>query len=120
MKYKTWFRLVLKAIGVLLIGLALPSLVREVGSMFLYQSMFATNPGTLQLDDITAWLWSLSPPVIQMAIGLYLILGGAWVTNLCVPSNRPYCPECGYDLSQATSRERCTECGITLPKPPAS
>ena len=34
-------------------------------------------------------------------------------------SNRPYCPECGYDLSKATSGN-CPECGVKLPRDDSS
>jgi hypothetical protein len=58
-------------------------------------------------------------PSAQLALGLYLFFGGEWIVNRAIPSNRPYCPECGYDLSRSR-REHCPECGVTLPGTPES
>jgi predicted amidophosphoribosyltransferase len=43
------------------------------------------------------------------ASGLYLFFGGKWIVDLAIPGNRPYCQECGYDLTGA-HRDRCPEC----------
>ncbi len=51
--------------------------------------------------------------LIQFVLGLYLLFSGEALVNLCIPSNRPYCPECGYELSES-SQERCPECGVNL------
>ncbi|GMU20302.1 MAG: hypothetical protein AMXMBFR13_03990 [Phycisphaerae bacterium] len=54
-------------------------------------------------------LLSFSGSVFYVAFGLYLFFGGRWIVDKAVPANRPYCPECGYDLTAAT-RNRCPEC----------
>lgn len=59
-------------------------------------------------------LMSTAGYLAPFAIGLYLFFGGEWVVNLAIASNRPYCPECGYDLSRATGPV-CPECGTLLP-----
>ena len=117
MKYKTWFRLVLKAVGILLLGLALPELLQEVGGYMVYRATAFAPTGPLQ-DVLILVAWTVSPPVLQAAIGLYLLLGGKWVADFCVPSNRPYCPECGYDLSNTKDAGTCSECGTVQPKQP--
>jgi hypothetical protein len=50
-----------------------------------------------------------------MSLGFYLFFGRKWIVNLAIPSNRPYCAECGYDLSQTRSL-RCPECGTPVPR----
>ena len=59
----------------------------------------------------------LVPALVQMLIGLYLFFGAAWLANRAIPGNRPYCHECGYDLSKVT-REICPECGATFRREP--
>ena len=115
MKHKTWFRLVLKALGIYLIatnlnGLAMVGLwIAQVGLANISSSVSSPSP-------IPGEVWlQLLPPAIPIAIGIYLLFGGKWLVNFCIPSNRPYCPDCGYDVSGAT--ERCPECGAALPEP---
>ncbi|MCH7721708.1 MAG: hypothetical protein IH988_12095 [Planctomycetes bacterium] len=118
MKHKTWFRLVIKAIGVLLIGLSLPELATFFG---LFNAMSTAKPfGGTGFAGRSGWMWMVylapySGSIVQLAIGVYLLFGGKWIVNLCIPSNRPYCPECGYDLSKTTSAN-CPECGVKLPR----
>jgi hypothetical protein len=114
-KHKTWFRLVMKAIGVLLIGLSLPMLAQHLGG---FMRMYNTQGGLgTWAAPISIWehlLWLLIGYVLQLAFGLYLLFGGRWLVNLCIPSNRPYCPECGYDLSHNKEAARCPECGVAV------
>ena len=42
MKHKTWFRLVLKAIGILLIGLVLPEIIQSI--FFIIDDLDASAP----------------------------------------------------------------------------
>jgi len=105
MKYKTAFRLVIKAIGVWVIAGQMSSLVYMAG-------MFVE----VWRDSSTSYV--LLGSALQMAIGcavglatgLYLFFGGKWIVNLAIPSNRPYCHECGYELTGNVSGV-CPECG---------
>ena len=114
MKHKTWFRLVMKAIGVLLICLSLPDLMRAGVQL---ASTLLSDPGSGPWPP-GGWWWWLGAwgvgPALQLALGLYLVLGGKWIVDTVIPSNRPYCPECGYDVSKATASD-CPECGSQLP-----
>ena len=89
-----------------------PDLLERLASMTLVVTM---NGLTVLEDDWTYFVMHLASPVAQSAIGLYLLLGGAWLVNKCIPSNRPYCPECGYDLSSSKGSGRCPECGVPIP-----
>ena len=96
MKHKTWFRLVLKAIGIMLIGMSLSQVTSLVAfaitllavyfDIYLDTSMFLYN-----------WPYWIGG-ALQFSLGLYLLLGGKWLLNRIIPSNRPYCPECGYEV----------------------
>ncbi len=113
MKYKTLFRLVMKVIGVVLIGLALPRMVGAIGQVAIW---VVTNPFPAG-SQLSVWLQvglSSLGHAFQLAIGLYLFFGGKWIVDKAIPSNRPYCPECGYDLSTRAG-DHCPECGTKLP-----
>ena len=111
MKHKTWFRLVLQASGVLLIGLGITEFVSAIAIVIW---MFEDMP---QFMSISPWRWIVHAvgPAVQLAIGFYLLTGAPWLLNKIIPSNRPYCPEFGYDLSH-NSGPKCCECGVTLPE----
>lgn len=106
MKYKTLFRLMLKAIGVWLF-------FDGVSWFLMYApSMIAMLADRLPMGASVSWEYVLMPmgPLIKVGAGVYLFFGGARIVDKAVPGNRPYCPECAYDLSGAVSN-RCPECG---------
>ena len=52
--------------------------------------------------------------LIPTVLSLFLFFKPNIIVNLAIPSNKPYCPECGYNLSKNTGSV-CSECGIALP-----
>jgi hypothetical protein len=95
--------LLLKAIGVWLFASGAATAVGYIG--FVFQSLTVRTSASYM-----AWMYTLVTPVAQLGIGLYLFFGGRWIADLAIPSNRPYCHECGYDLTSATGTV-CNECG---------
>jgi hypothetical protein len=112
MKYKTAFRLTLRAIGVFVIARFFPELASVVVSLVQYSTL-----GSMQGVHDTYYViygpqWVGS--VVGVLIGLYLLLGGKWLADTIIPSNHEYCFECGYDLTGSRQSDRCPECGVIL------
>ena len=104
MKYKTLFRLLIKVIGVWLFAEGVLALF---GSIIQYVSYFS------QSTSARPFWWIIVIPaqgLARVGLGAYLFFGGRWIVDKAIPSNRPYCHECGYELSYAESN-RCPECG---------
>ena len=109
MKYKTLFRLILKAIGV---WLGITGLVHSVEGLC-YALIWFLDSGSFGTSIKSASIY-LAGGLLEFVAGLYLFFGGKWIVNRAIPGNRPYCPECGYDLTGNQSGH-CTECGTSLP-----
>ena len=106
MKYKTFFRLLLKALGV---WLTVNGIIASIKYCILLVHEGGFGPGFP--DNVDAWMMAeLLQGLLQIGFGLYLLLGGRWIVHKVIPSNRPYCLECGYDLTLIESN-RCPECG---------
>ncbi len=100
MKYKTLFRVLLKLLGVYFFVTGIAWTINQL-------SFFALGGGS---PFFWTSLLRAGLPLVQSALGLYLFFGGKWIVDKAIPGNRPYCQECGYDLTGAVA-ERCTECG---------
>ncbi len=105
MKYKTLFRMMLKAIGVWVFVGGINSLTGQIGMLGFYLANQSIGRGQV-------WYFFLNviAPLVQFGVGAYLFFGGKWIVDRAIPGNRPYCHECGYDLTNAAGN-LCTECG---------
>jgi hypothetical protein len=106
MKYKTLFRVLLKLVGVYFTALGLCTIAGQVLNLIGMLSYRAAVPSS----QLTWYVLSFLSPALEMGVGLYLFLGGKWIADKAIPGNRPYCHECGYDLSGAVGSV-CNECG---------
>src|SRR5262245_7816279 len=107
----TWFRLVIRGIGVLLLALGVPGLLNGGLQMVWYvrqqSSFYGATPDWW-------WLVYIVSPVAQTGIGLYLLLGARGLINYCCRGALGMCPACNYDVRNI-SGANCPECGSPLP-----
>jgi predicted RNA-binding Zn-ribbon protein involved in translation (DUF1610 family) len=110
MKHKTMFRLLLKAVGVLLFVQGVAVLISQMGWMLnMILQGVSSGGGSSEL----VYSLVILGYVFQAGVGLYLFFDGKWVVNKAIPSNRPYCHECGYELTGVVG-DACPECGQPL------
>ena len=102
MKYKTLCRLLVKLVGLFFLAESVPQLLQAIRDAML--------PGTS-----VPFLHTYTVPyfVGYLGVGLLLLALSSWITDRLIPGNRPYCHECGYDLT-GTIGNVCAECGTTF------
>ncbi len=107
MKHKTLITMLARLLGVFLMV--------EGAARMVYAVMWIEP--LLRGSSAGAWAYSVASLLsgsVYLLAGLYLLRGGKWVVDKIVPGDRPYCPECGYNLTGLTT-QRCPECGTRLP-----
>lgn len=82
MKHKTLFRLALNVIGVLLIALALPELIKDVAGFIRTYRLQGSTAGWAAPMSMTEHLfWLTIAPLMQIGIGAYLLSGAPLVVE---------------------------------------
>lgn len=112
MRHRAYFRLALKAVGVLLIGQNAPAIFERVAFYIEYNIQRQPLTATATYEWLELAL-QIVGPTLGMVFGLYLLLGGERIVRLVMPTATPHCSECGYDLTGLLG-EQCPECGAAI------
>jgi hypothetical protein len=105
-----WFKLLLRLIGLLLIGLGGPMVLWYVGRML--TSSIPSSPTRTSYSfryEIISSLPGLVGYGSQLALGIYLFLRGDWVIRKVLAEINGRCAVCGFDLTNVKGGS-CPEC----------
>lgn len=109
-----WFKLLVRLIGLLLIGMGMPMFLYEVGTIAM---MVVPGSPTYTSGSTRYSLIAVLPALVaygaQTAFGVYLFLKGQWVIQKIVSEIHGRCAVCGYDLKD-TKAETCPECNAPV------
>jgi hypothetical protein len=78
---RAWFRLLLRAEGVLLLGLSLPMVIDRIMSMV---GMLASGRQMPGAEFTWRWMLWLAGPLVQLALAGYLIVGPSRLERICM------------------------------------
>jgi len=109
MKYKTLFNTLCKLLGVYFAITGFTGILQSVGSIAMYWFQMMQMRGGSPI--LWSWAFAFIAHIFETAAGLFLFCKSRTVADWAIPGNRPYCPECGYDLTGSVSAV-CPECGL--------
>ena len=110
MRYKTFTRLLIKLMGIYFLLGGVVSLVAAVIYLVMMLGEYSSYGGLSMIAYPVSWGVS---SLFSVGIGFFLLLASNWIVGLLIPSNRPYCPNCGYELT-GSMRPQCPECGVDV------
>jgi len=109
---RTWVILAVRGVGLLFVGMGLPSLLSMMG--WALQAMFDGGPGGLQWDYAFYSGGALLGSGAQLGFGVFLLLRPRSIARRWLADVRDRCPQCAYDV-KGLSTAACPECGGPLP-----
>jgi len=105
-----WFKLLVRLVGLLLLGFSVPMLLHVIGRLL---ASGIPNSGMQTSMSLRIELSSNLPALIgdgaQAAFGAYLFFRGDWVIRRVLAEIHGRCAVCGFDLS-AVKASSCPEC----------
>jgi len=114
----SWFRLLVRALGLLVAGVSVPSLVRGISS-FAWAVFNQTQFAGQRASYLIFYASDMVGGMLQLLLGIYLLFFADAFIRRCLLDIRDRCPTCQYDLRGITA-PTCPECGeqvLTKPAP---
>lgn len=109
-----WFKLLVRGIGILLLGLSVPSLIRWFGSVVIMWDAISPVATSWSLrQQLLFGLPGLLAEGAQAAFGWYLLFRGEGVISRVLAEIHGRCAKCGYDLRGLNSNA-CPECNTPI------
>lgn len=107
---RAWFRLLIRALGVLFVGLGVTGLVD-----FVYRVIYriSIQPQVRMDLEWVHWVAYGTSHLIQPAIGVYLLFFAEGLIRLCLRDAIGRCGYCQFDVSGVLA-DVCPECGSPL------
>lgn len=109
-----WFKLLVRAIGIILMALSVPMLIWWAAQMLV--SLRGLNPATSSnaLErNFVQWLPSMLAYFCQAGAGAYLFFGGEALIRRVISEVDGRCAKCGFELGDL-KRDACPECNSPL------
>ena len=106
MKYKTLCRLLVKLIAIFFLVQGIATALTTVFTIL------AQNGGLKTKTVLVATSYLLGNGLVSALVFSFC----NQITNFLIPSNRPYCLECGYELTNLAASV-CPECGTPYEHP---
>ncbi|MHC4977174.1 MAG: hypothetical protein ACYTF7_11300 [Planctomycetota bacterium] len=114
MKYKTQVRLAVRLIGLLVALLTVSNLI----SLIVFGVIGFNTAGAAPGFDLLSLMYFVTQTesfgALTCIYAVVLFFRPNHIVNKLIPSNKSYCPECGYQLARPIGTH-CTECGTALP-----
>lgn len=110
MKYKTLTRLLIKLMGIYFLLSGVCGGIAAITHLMFSLDSYDRFGDTYYLAFSFS---SLAGSGAATFVGIILLVASNWLVSKLIPSNRPYCPNCGYELTGAV-RQHCPECGVDI------
>lgn len=106
------FRLVIRAIGILILAMGVPQLIQMAywAVQFALATPEARGGQTLSPTNMIYYFVS---PLASVMIGYYLLFGASGLIRHCIRESRETCAMCGHD-NTGKAMERCPKCGEAI------
>ncbi len=111
-----FLKLLVRLVGLLLIGLAISPLLQGAGMVV--AMLGSAGPFSMGAFGSDMWMMILylgapAGALLQFMIGLNLLLGGKWLVERCRRDMIGRCGLCGYDI-KGLRVPVCPECGAQI------